>query len=420
MALPAPTEASSRLRQWAWEIADQIQRASVLAKDGSVVWLRPRSTPDELPAPLGPHLYSGTTGVAMFLAAVDHACDRDDHRQVVLSALAPLRRKLADLLKDPARLRLGLGGFSGLGSLIYSFLHIGSWLADPDLIREAWEISSFVVPERVAQDEQLDVVHGSAGAVLALLALARQAPSSGTSEAKVIEAAVACADHLLEKRVSWEGRPRAWPFYPSLPPSSGFSHGAAGICYALLRLYQTTGFVRYLDAAQEALAFERGLYSPEHRNWRDTRVAAPRYLTMWCHGAPGITLGRLAGLDVLDDPEARQEIEAGLATTRAVPLTDIDHLCCGNFGRADILLYAAGKLGDQTLSAEAREIVRQALDRARRNGGFGLSSPAEGAPPNPTMFNGLAGVGYVLLRLASPESLPCCLCLEPPVPPAGS
>jgi type 2 lantibiotic biosynthesis protein LanM len=405
-----------QLLEQAKEIASQIRAAAVPARGGSVAWLQPESAPGAPRAALAPQLYGGMTGIVLFLAACHRVYRDGESREMALAALAPLRGKLQEWTQSRERassLGLGIGGLIGIGSLVHSFVQCGTWLDEPDLVREAHVLSGLFTPERIARDEYLDVVLGSAGAVLALLGLHERLPEPNQEGFSPLAAAAACGDHLLARRVSFEGGPRAWPPLPDRPPSSGFSHGAAGVCFALLRLYRATGREDYLEAAQEGLAFERGLYSPEQRNWRDTRVTYPRYLTMWCHGAPGIVLGRLAGLDVLDTPEVRRDIENGLATTRAVPLTDVDHLCCGNFGRADILLYASRKLSDEALAEEGREIARQALDRARANGRFGLSSPGEGAPVSPALFTGIAGIGYALLRLASPEILSCCLCLEP-------
>jgi lantibiotic modifying enzyme len=74
----------------------------------------------------------------------------------------------------------------------------------------------------------------------------------------------------------------------------------------------------------------------------------------WCHGAPGIGLGRLAMLDRAGDSTMCGEIQAALMTT-----------------------------------------TRQRTTA-------------------PGLLTGLAGIGYGLLRIALPERVPSVLSLEPP------
>ena len=100
----------------------------------------------------------------------------------------------------------------------------------------------------------------------------------------------------------------AWP-NPALgkQPLAGFSHGVAGIAYALLELAVATGDERYRTAALAALDYERALFDAVHQNWPDLRetqtlktetnsAQGSVFVTAWCHGAPGIGLSRLAML----------------------------------------------------------------------------------------------------------------------------
>src|SRR5262249_38489311 len=151
-----------------------------------------------------------------------------------------------------------------------------------------------------------------------------------------LESAVKCGDHLLTKRIPTTSGPRAWRGLWSPRPLTGFSHGAAGIASALLRLSQATGELRFRDAAEEAIAFETAVYSTEARNWPDFRDlpgrTGVRFMAAWCNGAAGIGLARLAGLATLDTLSVRKDIANAIETTLAASLRDADHLCCGNVG----------------------------------------------------------------------------------------
>jgi len=282
---------------------------------------------------------------------------------------------------------------------------------EPALASEAYALLALLTDERIASDESLDVLYGSAGAILALVALSRAVPSAPEGTVASLEIASACARHLATSR-SPAGEYRAWKTSPLFPPLSGFSHGAAGVCYALLRLYGETGEPWLLEVVAEGLAFERSLYSEERRNWRDLRTPETlRFETAWCTGAPGIALARLGALDVLDDASLREEIHIGLETTERLPLTMLDHLCCGNMGRVEILFHASRCLRDEELRGRAERLAHAVLDRASASG-FCWRFAQDRETFDPTLFKGAAGIVYSLLRLVAPDDLACLLLLE--------
>lgn len=396
------------------DLARRIWEHRVYTKDGSVTW-RPLPTPHG-PATVDPFLYDGTAGIALFLAALGKVTEEDDHRQQSLQAIAPVRKKLATLVADPERAAklkgLGIGGFVGLGSLIYSFLRIGQLLDDAELIQQSRDVVRLITAERIESDPIRDVLLGSAGALLALTTLHREL-AAGDAET-LLDTGHRCARRLLSDRSPFTAAgPRAWRTLPGFPPLGGFSHGAAGICTALLRFYQITGDADLLKVAREGLAFERSLYSPEHKNWRDMRSPNElRFETTWCYGAPGIALGRLGTLHILDDQQIREDIAHGIETTRSKPLTDLDHLCCGNLGRAEILLYAHLKLGGRELRDSAEKLARSVLQRAEARAYLSWRFDMTPEAFDPSLFTGASGVGYTLLRLVYPTALPCILLLE--------
>jgi lantibiotic modifying enzyme len=376
----------------------------VKASDGSVGW----------PSHPTPHLYGGTLGIAFFLAALDHVQGPVVHRETVLRAIAPLRRTLRNLTREPDRARsleVPVGGLLGLGSLVYGLTRIGAWLEDPAVIRDARSAALLMTEERIRADERLDVHGGCAGALLALLVLDRHLPSPGGDGRTPLELADACGRRLVERRTRLAGSPPGWPACGE-PPVSGFAHGAAGISYALLRLYARTGRPEHREAAADGLAFERTLYAPEADSWRDPRYGRLVADHGWCHGAPGIALGRLGALDVHDDAETRAELSRALAATRVLPDAELDHLCCGNLGRAEVLLQAYQALGDSALLDDAHAIADRVLRRAEGGGGPSLTPRGDAPGFRAALFCGTAGVGYALLRLAAPSCLPTPLLLE--------
>jgi lantibiotic modifying enzyme len=402
---------------WALDVASRIRESAVEVR-GGVVWLAPEApqvgAERRAPPVLGPHLYDGSTGVALFLAAVDHVRGSRENHELVLAAIAPLREKLRGLVRDPERartLRIPIGGLTGLGSFIYALTRIGAWLGEPALLAEAHALTTLLMPERIRSDDQLDVVAGAAGAVLALLALHDASPAPYPSGRDSLDLALVCAHHLLDRRVSHEGRPRAWPC-AGLLPLSGFAHGASGIAHALLQLYRHTGREELRAAALEGFEYERRLFDRGALNWMDPRFGQLLEQSAWCHGAPGILLARLGAIGVPAAGGAVQE-DADLLLPLVRELADqpLDHLCCGNFGRVEVLTCAGQVLGDGRLSNDARAVAERSLRCTVAPGDFRLVAADEPPGFRPSLFRGLAGIGYSLLRLAAPTALPSPLVL---------
>jgi type 2 lantibiotic biosynthesis protein LanM len=198
---------------------------------------------------LSPHqLYDGTLGPVLLLSALAAATDEPAWREHAFSALRPLRRAIeSDELIEPAT-RPNIGGADGLGSIIYGLTVAGSLLGDRHPIELASRIARHL-PDQIGTDEYLDVVDGAAGAALGLLVL-----FDATADAQVLQAAVACGEHLVERSIPAGDDARAWPS-PTGARLLGFAHGAAGIVCALARLYRATGDERFREAAEAGSRF---------------------------------------------------------------------------------------------------------------------------------------------------------------------
>ena len=326
--------------------------------------------------------------------------------ELALAALRPLQSML-DRRPDRLAGMMGIGGAAGLGSVAYSLLHVSRLLDDPALLEDARRVADLITEDLIASDRVLDVIGGAAGALLSLLALHEARP-----DRRILERAIACGGRLIEARTPTEAGLRAWVTDEGLR-TTGFSHGTAGIAYALLRLYEHTRDARFLEAAEEAVAYEDTQYSPENRNWVDFREPGePAYQWQWCHGAPGIGLARLGGLGVLDTEQVREDIELAVQTTVEFGVQGVDHPCCGNLGRAELLLSAGRRLARPELEEAARANAWRVVSRAERTGGFVLHPMLPRQVDNPGFFQGKAGIGYELLRMARPDLLPSVLLWE--------
>src|SRR5437588_144769 len=342
---------------------------------------------------LGPDLYNGVCGIALFFAAHAVVTGSDSSKELALAAVSELRKQL----KGPSAARLarslGLGGAIGLGSIVYAFAAMAQCLDDHALLTDARATAVLLSNELIAADKCLDVIAGCAGAILALLRLYRD-----TESGDVLVRAAQCGEHLLaQRRAGAQGR-RSWCGQGIGPqPLNGMSHGAGGFAYALASLAQATGREDFARAASECVAFENSSYDAERRNWPDLRQVAKRWPSQWCHGAPGIGLARIATAKQ-GGPSAKlllSDVENALAGAERGWPQSLDTLCCGTLGAVEFLYEAGSALRREDL----RELAAQRLLAVIETAAAGDYRWNAGKRQfNLGLFRGLAGVGYSCLR----------------------
>jgi type 2 lantibiotic biosynthesis protein LanM len=395
---------SEELLALACQAADRlVERSFANAREAHWLTLDYRDPNGWQVVPAIPDLYRGLPGIAFFLGTLGAATGEARYTDVARKALFAQKQQIAT---DPQAVS-GVGAFNGWGGIIYALAHLGRLWNDDALLDEA-ESYARRLPELIAQDEMLDLIAGSAGAICCLLA-------SGVGSGPTL---LACGERLLAKAEP-QRRGLGWRMPLAGDRAlAGISHGAAGIALALLRLYGRTGDERFRAAAIGGMEFERALFSEAEQNWPDLRAGAAdgidggdghHYMLAWCHGAPGIGLARIAGLQWVDDAEIRREIAAAVRSTLADGFGENHSLCHGDLGNLE-LLFAAARLDDDAgLEAEAWRIAGGIADNIRSGGWlFGLPGSIE----TPGLMTGLAGIGYGLARLARPDFFPNVLTLE--------
>jgi type 2 lantibiotic biosynthesis protein LanM len=362
-------------------------------------------------------LYSGMSGIVLFLAYLGTLTRNRRYTDLAHAGLLSLQkqgRALATRSVEP-------GTFNGLGGMLYLYAHLGACWNDTEILAEAEKMCSWIIGN-IERDNAYDIISGSAGGILSLLALYHV-----TSSLVVLHTALQLGDHLLAHAQVMSGG-MGWPSPLAKHPLTGFSHGAAGIAFSLLRLAEVSGEQRFRDAALAAIAYERSLFSPQMRNWPDLREETMRSvglevgstvthpalyrMAMWCHGAPGIGLARLASLHCLDDAAVRDEIEVALGTTLAQGFGMNHCLCHGDLGNLDVVLTASQVLGERRYREEVDRLTAMILASIEHQG---WSTGVPLGTETPGLMTGIAGIGYELLRLAEPDKVPSVLLLAPPV-----
>jgi lantibiotic biosynthesis protein len=373
---------------------------------------------------LGPDLYGGSAGVALFLARLHAMTGEPESRRTALGAI---RRSIRRLDRAPSSAESNPDSFfRGDVGIAYAAWQVGVLTGEPSLGVEAGSILDRAAATSPAV-HPLDAIGGNAGAIPALLDLARM---PGLDRCR--DRAIALGEELCRSATEREG---VWTWNPDIAsgpgtadvPLAGLSDGAAGIGLALFELYAATGRADFLEAARGAFAYEDALFDPDRKNWPDLRrrgrppvdPGSLRFVMGWCHGAPGIALARLRAIEL--DPARR---ETYLATARVAIESTLGEiakkleqpgcdatLCHGLSGLMEVVLVAGRILDDPAYLCRAHDVGRALIDRHAAEGDWPSGVRCGG--PNPSLMLGTAGIGLGFLRLHAPDEVPSVLLIRP-------
>lgn len=405
-AITPETVDDQSLETEAEALFDRILVAGVEDEDGvrDWAWIAPWDDSTRMSVEFADHsLYSGRSGIALLAGALYRTTGDDRYRELAREIVAPVRESIRDGV--PTATLQDIGGCSGAGSVAYGLGVLGDLIDDESLLEDAARTVQFVTDERIEQDDTYDVVGGAAGTILGLLAV-----HDRHEDPELVSVAQQCGDHLLDARITTEDGHQVWEGPGDSDPLTGFAHGMSGIAYSLVRLSAVTGDDSYRDAALSAIEYEADSYSEGAQNWPDNRDwVDAAFMDQWCHGRSGIGLARLGMSDYTDDPIIVDGFERAVEGISNDWPKHSDHLCCGEAGRAEFLLEAEQR--HDYRPGEARERMRAVLARKERTGCYRkLSRTSEVI--DPSLFHGIAGIGYTMLRTQYPDELPCLLLYE--------
>ena len=272
--IPTDTEAVPLLRKeglilHALMLAEEMRAQAAYSATGEPSWVILKGIPNSkqfMLADMQFSLYNGNPGVALFLAALEKVAHGSGFRDMARSCVALMMRWLKKAGPFDVK-ETGIGGCCGLGSVVYTLTRLSQLLGDSELLAAAKFAASLFNKKIIDEDKRLDIIGGSAGAILGLLALYK-----ATGSRKALSDAIYCGVHLLKKRVVSPSGFCVWKCVEESPPLAGFSHGAAGIGYSLLKLYQETSEPEVLLAAKEAFSFETAMFDEREKNWPNLRV----------------------------------------------------------------------------------------------------------------------------------------------------
>lgn len=349
-----------------------------------------------------PDLYGGAAGIGLFLAELAKTTGSDRY--------AATAREAARWLCGPmwGRGRAQHGLHNGEAGVAFFLLRLAELLDCPGYVDAAVMRLRRL---RGARCGTVDVMYGSAGTILGLLAC-----HAVTGNGEFLADAVELAEVLLAEAlpagdgVYWEVASAA-PSGPVLP-YLGLLHGSAGVGLALAALALATADDRYRQTAV-AVANHLVAQAVPTETGVGTALTWPRFvgdtkpgMQAHCHGAGGIAgffllLGRMfpdASYAEVAQGGARAVLAGGPGITQS-------GVCHGVSGAGHLMLDCHQAFGDLEWRSRAG-YFGQRLQSFRVDGRPGMYSLQQGQTATPDLMLGYAGVGSFLLRIADPAGTP--------------
>lgn len=378
------------------EILSKLRYSNIKGKlSASLLCLVP-SGEDWTVAPATQGLYEGLGGISFFFQYLYKETKEERYKE---AAEATLRAAIS-----PMNINRGLtSAFSGDYSLLYPIIHFHKNFRSEEF---KWKIDDIKngLRNNVQNDETFDYLGGAAG-VAHLLMNAYE----WTGDQEYLEIADLYGEHLVAHSHPIAQDRKAWPSNGVAKYLGGLSHGTSGIAQTLYRLSLFTSKSKYVEEAEAALNFDQSLFNVNDGAWQDNRDSEDTYVHNWCHGSNGIGLSRIVMSKFVNNQLLEQEARQAINNIRGKGYSADDSLCHGNFGDTELLIQGSIYLNDDQLMQEAKRKGYNLILQKEARGIYQVDGPKGFIQPS--LFTGLSGVGYQLLRLSNPQSVPAVLLL---------
>lgn len=401
----------SILIEKAEELAAYIYNQSYKAhtdKGSSYSWLN--ATPigvDEIQwnlSVMGDTFYDGLSGMAFTYLALWRVTKKEKYLDIAEKIMKDVVSRFIDIeVKPDEDSSMSVGAFSGVSSIVYTLMNFYMYTKREKYKQDAKQIAQ-LIPSLLPYDKELDIIGGTAGALIVMIR-----SFEIENDTFFLSLAEQCGSFLMKQAifldedfVTWEGIANK--------PLTGFSHGNAGMIYALQLLEKHSKHQDISMYIRKGLAFENS--KKVNGNWLDLRKTVNEAATSaWCHGSPGILLSRLELKDS-KHPDIAEVAKKDLNKTVSNIFYDgfgrEQSLCHGDMGNALILIEYGKKTGESQFVNIGKNLILESVQD--KNIGFyqcGVGRDVE----TPNLMLGLAGIVYGMLYAADAE-LPNILNLE--------
>ena len=350
--------------------------------------------------PLNLSYYDGILGIACFAAALYRISHRQDEKDNSLRWISPLRESLRHPEYPLPVHRMPLGMGHGVAGILSAFTRMAEDLEEPSLREDALHLLGLVTPDMLRSEERVDWFNGVAGLLHASTLLFQR---TGSVQASAL--AESCLAELIRRNFIKHLPQRSYVRHGDAMEEREWTTGMADLTGILLAMVRWKTIAPSWNPEAEVV-FQEGLDLEQKRIQAvldQDPADGTRVLPGLGAGIAGMGLlqARLAkeGQDNETTIQARHMVQALTQWFSAAGMTDQDSLWGGNAGLAEWWLAAGGL-------DKARATMGKILEEKRQLGSCRLLGQGRLTISNPSLFQGLSGLGYMLLRCVSPDRVP--------------
>jgi type 2 lantibiotic biosynthesis protein LanM len=366
-------------------------------------------------SPLHGEIYGGKCGIALFFHNLYKITNNSKYygacQNVLENELINLDYKRHSDFYSAARLR---GNQVYISPLSYPFgiLYLIDLLNTNNNLNTESKNYFFKIIDDNLDELPDDLLWGSAGAILLFLNL-----FESTQEERYLEYAeklgvsiLKHAIHIAKDKVAWD----SFYKYDKNKPTclGGFSHGTSGIALALFRLAHLNNNEIFHEFAIKALNYDRSLFDPVLKGWIELRNSKKKEdSTSWCHGASGIGLSRLLISNYYKDDVIKVELEIALQKMIENGFSGNQCICHGSMGNIEIFNSIAKNLKIIDQVKFVNKFWEHFIEIYDEKKLFKLEKSSS-VLQNMSLFTGLSGIGYQIIRFINWESTPSIIAIE--------
>lgn len=407
----------------ALKIADKLEEMSKRDDSGHIYWEAWQEVGGELVSRPGTSLYFGNTGISLFFYELYRQTKNDRYLNI-------LTDNLNWVLKDPSLYEpKNVSLYNGSLGTSFILAKCATLLNDQDLLHKSLDIALRINPVLNAEymENTNDLLKGVSGILYCLTGLYHISRS-----AEILDLIKRCIDHLLydchftRKGIYWDRE------YNQVKGLCGMSHGVSGIATVLLEVGHYFNNETLKSIASFAFNYENSYYDQNQNNWCDLRIGAysmdyydyyrhsylndqkenfyrKEYMNAWCHGAPGVGLSRSRAFELTAASVYKRDLHRAIrkCSTGSYLTHESLTLCHGLGGIIDLYLEASHVLKDKRLRLLANKTFSDFVtfkSEDKYKSGFDDHYEIDSS-----LFNGIAGIGHLCLRMHSPETVPSIL-----------
>lgn len=390
-----------------FKIADYILQRSITGKKNGIssrIWMQSSDIGLGFRVfdNVGIDLYSGLSGIALFYNYLWKVSNESKYKDVVEEIIVSIEEMLSKNKELGYLKNMKIGAFNGLSGVVYTLFYIdysNNSSMHTDKILELLEIIS----KNVESIESRDIINsvGTLGIMISIY----EKTQNNLLKIKSLEICNKIFDSLNNKKnkfkhtkgISWSDKGYV-----------GYSHGNSGVIAQLYRLYNITNDIRIINLIEEALLYEKSMYSYKEKNWYKS-IDEKKCLCGWCHGAPGILFSKIQlkkfGFDYIG---IDNEIELAIQKTIESGLKNDISLCHGDMGNMVILKEAALVLKDKKLYSKSLSTIKEIVNFISNL----IETESFKENEHNEFMIGLTGIAYEILRIGREDEIPNVLGLE--------